>query len=137
MASVGVTSSIFVGKIVLKPYNKFVGGVHGEREVTMRKMTIKKVVASIGSSWYGLNHVKYLGPFLGEVVSYLMGEFFIDYEWETSGLSTGPEMFMKNREMEVIHSWWAMLTSLSYIFPGLLSYNDIKFSEVIWFKVGA
>eukprot|EP01018_Ginkgo_biloba_P003233 Gb_38016 [translate_table: standard] len=136
MASAGVTSSKFIGKIVLKPHNKFVGGFHGERWVTMRKTITKKFMASIGSLWYGSNCMKYLGPFLGEAVSYLMGEFLVDYEWETLGLSTNPKMFTNNREMEVIHSWWTMLASLGYIFLELLSHNDMKFIEVVWFKVG-
>merc|ERR1712226_1020889 len=110
------------------------GGFRTASGSTAQLLTLRRTTASVSAPERPL----WLGPYTGDVPSYLDGSLVGDYGWDTSGLSTTPEALLRNRELELIHARWAMAGSLGALLPELLStYAGTPISEPVWFKAGA
>merc|ERR1719291_618022 len=81
---------------------------------TARRTTASS--AASGSEWYGADRPKWIGPFSEDSTpAYITGEYPGDYGWDTAGISSDPEQYEAYREIEVIHSRWAMTGSIGSI----------------------
>merc|ERR1711920_364310 len=87
---------------------------------TFRRTTASS--AASGSEWYGADRPKWIGPFSEDSTpAYITGEYPGDYGWDTAGISSDPEQYEAYREIEVIHSRWAMIGSIGCITPEIIA----------------
>eukprot|EP00245_Coleochaete_scutata_P008393 TRINITY_DN254_c0_g1_i13.p1 TRINITY_DN254_c0_g1~~TRINITY_DN254_c0_g1_i13.p1 ORF type:complete len:307 (+),score=46.61 TRINITY_DN254_c0_g1_i13:138-923(+) len=128
MAAATLTSTFLAPKVLSSELSVAVGSNESRVIMATRKS------AAPDSIWYGADRPLYLGPLSGSPPSYLNGEFPGDYGWDTAGLSSDPETFAKNRELEVLHARWAMLGTLGCLIPELDQSPD---AQPVWFKAGA
>merc|ERR1719476_137184 len=104
---------------------------------TARRTTASS--AASGSEWYGADRPKWIGPFSEDSTpAYITGEYPGDYGWDTAGISSDPEQYEAYREIEVIHSRWAMIGSIGCITPEIIAkYGGVAVNEPVWFKAGS
>jgi hypothetical protein len=104
---------------------------------TVRRTTASS--AASGSEWYGADRPKWIGPFSEDSTpAYITGEYPGDYGWDTAGISSDPEQYEAYREIEVIHSRWAMIGSIGCITPEIIAkYGGVAINEPVWFKAGS
>merc|ERR1712193_144181 len=92
------------------------GGYNNTQNIRTAPVVIRRTTASSaasGSEWYGADRPKWIGPFSEDSTpAYITGEYPGDYGWDTAGISSDPEQYEAYREIEVIHSRWAMIGSI-------------------------
>jgi len=127
-------SNVTIGYEELGPLGMLPAPAPADTPAPARKLGMfRRTVSSSQSS----DRPAWLGPY-SEIPSYLNGDLVGDYGWDSSGLSSNPESLLRNRELELIHSRWAMSGSLGCLLPELLSsYSGVEFGESVWFKSGS
>merc|ERR1719217_919610 len=118
------------------------GGYNNTQNIHTAPVAIRRTTASSaasGSEWYGADRPKWIGPFSEDSTpAYITGEYPGDYGWDTAGISSDPEQYEAYREIEVIHSRWAMIGSIGCITPEIIAkYGGVAINEPVWFKAGA
>merc|ERR1719156_19705 len=95
----------------VRGYNNIKANPRSTVQAVIRRTTASS--AASGSEWYGADRPKWIGPFSEDSTpAYITGEYPGDYGWDTAGISSDPEQYEAYREIEVIHSRWAMIGSI-------------------------